>query len=125
MDVADFQLTDWLLTLSVCWTAYFSVPELTTSTGLCGYGYRFNEFYSDQLHPFAHQMGENLAEAGRLSLRTTIENKLRVYSAQQYQANTDAMVGLCRELIEDRKKNPQPDRHDLLHVMMHEVSSRP
>ena len=91
--------------------------------GLCGYGYRFNEFYSEDVHPFARQMEQSLLESGRISARTTIESTLRVFSAKQLKDNIEAMHGLCHQIIEERRANPQPDRHDLLNTMMNEKDS--
>ena len=91
--------------------------------GLCGYGFRFNEFYSEDVHPFARQMAESLLEAGKIATRTGLETKMRIFSAQQQQRNVEAMHRLCREMIEDRKAHPQPGRHDLLNVMMNEKDS--
>lgn len=63
-------------------------------------------------------MAEVLIESGKRANRTTIENVLRRWSEQIRQDNVQKMWALADSIIEDRKKNPQPDNHDLLHIMM-------
>ena len=88
--------------------------------GLCGYGFRFNEFYLEDVHPFARQMAEGLTESGKIAARTSMETRLRVFAAKHHRENIAAMHKLCGEIIEARKSHPQPDRTDLLSVMMNE-----
>ncbi len=41
------------------------MTRLTLDTiALCGFGYRFNSFYAEQMHPFVDAMVRSLAEAG-------------------------------------------------------------
>jgi cytochrome P450 / NADPH-cytochrome P450 reductase len=86
--------------------------------GLCGFGYRFNSFYRDEIHPFAQQMAAALIEAGKRANRTSVENYLRVKSAEELQKNVDAMWALCDELVAERKRNPKPDARDILNTML-------
>jgi cytochrome P450/NADPH-cytochrome P450 reductase len=86
--------------------------------GLCAFGFRFNNFYAEQPHPFVSQMTDVLRESGKRANRLAIENKLRIFSAAQNQANIKAMRDLCDEIIEDRIKYPQPDSKDLLNPML-------
>jgi cytochrome P450/NADPH-cytochrome P450 reductase len=89
--------------------------------GLCAFGYRFNNFYTDKAHPFIDQMVEVLVESGRRSARTAIENKLRVFSEAQRQDNVKKMHDLCDKIIAERIANPQPDANDLLNPMLEGV----
>jgi cytochrome P450/NADPH-cytochrome P450 reductase len=86
--------------------------------GLCAFGYRFNNFYTDQAHPFIERMVEVLVECGRRSSRTAIENKLRVFAAAKCDENVRRMHELCDKIIADRIANPQPDAKDLLNPML-------
>jgi cytochrome P450 / NADPH-cytochrome P450 reductase len=86
--------------------------------GLCAFGYRFNNFYSEHSHPFVEQMGDVLVEAGRRATRLGIENKLRIFSAAKLQDNVKQMHDLCDKIINDRIAHPQPDALDLLNPML-------
>ncbi|KAI0869752.1 cytochrome P450 [Hypoxylon argillaceum] len=86
--------------------------------GICGFGYRFNSFYRDQIHPFAQQMSAALIEAGKRANRTAIENYVRVKSAEELMNNVHAMWELCDELVAERKRNPKPEARDILNTML-------
>lgn len=86
--------------------------------GLCAFGYRFNNFYSPEPHPFVTQMTDVLKESGKRANRLAIENKLRVFSAAQNVENVKAMHALCDEIIAERQKHPQPESNDLLNAML-------
>jgi cytochrome P450/NADPH-cytochrome P450 reductase len=89
--------------------------------GLCAFGYRFNNFYSEHTHPFVDQMSDVLLEAGRRSSRLGIENKLRMFAAAKLENDIKQMHDLCDEIIADRIRNPQPDSQDLLNPMLNGV----
>jgi cytochrome P450/NADPH-cytochrome P450 reductase len=89
--------------------------------GLCAFGYRFNNFYSEHTHPFVDQMGDVLLEAGRRATRLGIENKLRIFAAAKLEENIKQMHSLCDQIIEDRIAHPQPDAKDLLNPMLEGV----
>lgn len=86
--------------------------------GLCAFNFRFNEFYSDEAHPFAKQMAETLVESGKRANRTTIGNYMHRRDEQRRQENIAKMWDLCDKIIAERKKNPQPDVNDVLNVML-------
>lgn len=86
--------------------------------GFCAFSYRFNEFYTDNVHPFARQMADVLTEAGKRTLRTAVENKLRFQSNQKYWSDIGEMHKLCQEVLDERVKNPKPEINDLLNVML-------
>ncbi len=89
--------------------------------GLCSFGYRFNEFYSDEAHPFATQMADVLKMSGRRSSRTDLQNILHRWEEQDRQEKVKLMHGLVREIVEERKANPKPDAKDLLNTMLYSV----
>jgi cytochrome P450 / NADPH-cytochrome P450 reductase len=85
---------------------------------LCAFGYRFNEFYLKDPHPFANQMAEVLIESGKRASRLSVENLLRIWSAAHNRENVAAMHKLCDELVAERKANPNPEVNDLLNTML-------
>lgn len=89
--------------------------------GKCGFSYNFFQFFQEHVHPFATQMAETLSEAGKQSARTSLENLIRYKDAQHMKDNIAAMHKLVDQIIADRKKRPQPDRYDLLNVMLNEA----
>ncbi|KAF7192712.1 Bifunctional cytochrome P450/NADPH--P450 reductase [Pseudocercospora fuligena] len=89
--------------------------------GLCAFSYRFNQFYSDEPHPFAQQMGEVLIESGKKANRPTLAAPFYRASERKRQENVAAMHKLCDDIVAERKRNPQPDNPDLLNVMLNSV----
>jgi len=92
--------------------------------GYCGFGYRFNNFYSEHPHPFVEEMTQVLIECGKRASRMEIENKLRIFSAADTQQNIANMHALCDKIIADRVAHPQPDSVDLLNPMLEGVDSQ-
>ena len=86
--------------------------------GLCGFGYRFNEFYTDEAHPFATQMANVLKLSGRRANRPPFLNEIHRWEEQERQADTKKMHCLVQEIIEDRKAHPKPHAKDLLNTML-------
>jgi cytochrome P450/NADPH-cytochrome P450 reductase len=86
--------------------------------GLCAFSYRYNSFYHEEPHSFAQEMGEVLVEAGRRANRTSVENQLRIFSANHTEQNVKNMWKLCDELVAERKAHPSPDAKDLLNTML-------
>ncbi|KAK4626456.1 Bifunctional cytochrome P450/NADPH--P450 reductase [Fulvia fulva] len=89
--------------------------------GLCAFSYRFNEFYTDNAHPFAQQMADVLVESGKKANRPPLLQRLYHRSEQQRQDQVQEMWKLCDKIVADRKKHPQPDNHDLLNTMLNTV----
>jgi cytochrome P450/NADPH-cytochrome P450 reductase len=86
--------------------------------GLCGFGYRFNEFYTDEIHPFAQQMGNVLKLSGRRANRTDLQNSLHYWEEQERQEDTHKMWEVCDRIIAERRANPRPDAKDVLNSML-------
>ncbi|KAJ4297940.1 hypothetical protein N0V90_005839 [Kalmusia sp. IMI 367209] len=89
--------------------------------GLCAFGYRFNNFYSNVPHPFCTQMTDVLRECGVRASRLSIQNKLRFLSAAKTEQEIKAMRDLCSEIIKDRIDHPQPDSKDLMNPLLEGV----
>lgn len=99
------------------------MSRLTFDTiGLCAFGYRFNEFYTDGPHPFMRQLKESIVESGKRANRPDLMNQLYFRRDEQHrQENIVKMRGLCRQIIQERLENPKPDANDLLNLMLHGV----
>lgn len=102
------------------------MTRLTLDTvALTSMGFRFNSYYHSELHPFIKAMYEVLTEAGKKTNRFlpsifyTSENK-------KYQKNIQLLRRTAREVIEERKKQPDgfKGRRDLLTAMVETVDSR-
>ncbi|KAK0729220.1 cytochrome P450 [Apiosordaria backusii] len=86
--------------------------------GLCAFNYRFNAFYSEELIPFAKQLGDVLIETGKRTSRPEIQNTLAFLSKRNMMDNIHAMWKVCDDIVAERKANPRPDIDDTLNVML-------
>ena len=86
--------------------------------GLCAFNYRFNNFYSEKMHPFVTQMADSLVETGKRGSRTKLETSLRVFAQQALDGKIKAMHDLCDQIVDDRTQNPKPEVNDLLNTML-------
>ncbi|CAF2728796.1 unnamed protein product [Rotaria sp. Silwood2] len=92
--------------------------RLTLDTiALCGFDYRFNSFYRNEMHPFVAAMTNVLAEGARRSQRLPLQNTLMLKSSKQYQDNIAYIHKLCDEIVEYRRMHPN-DTNDLLNRMI-------
>lgn len=89
------------------------------TVGLCTFGYRFNQFYSD--HPFMTQLKEAIVESGRRANRPEMLNQFYYREEQHRQENIANMKKLCKKIIQDRIDHPNPDANDLLNLMLNGV----
>ena len=89
--------------------------------GLCAFGYRFNEFYSDEPHPYTKQLLDVLSESGKRGSRPPFVNKLFYRSEQRRQENISKMWEVCDKIVRDRKETPRPEANDLLNLMLNGV----
>lgn len=98
------------------------MSSLTFDTiGLCAYGYRFNEFYSPDPHPFNTQLNEAIVESGRRANRPDLVNLWYYKEEAHRQENIVKMRALCSSIIQERITNPKPNAKDLLNVMINGV----
>lgn len=98
------------------------MSRLTFDTiGLCSFGYRFNEFYSEEPHPFQKQLKESIVESGKRANRPDLINLLYYRDERHRQENIVKMRDLCGRIIRERLENPQPDAKDLLNIMLHGI----
>lgn len=100
-----------------------NMTRLTLDTiALCAFGYRFNSFYSDEMHPFVDAMVGALAESGQRARRPRLVNNLMLSRNRQYQADNELMQSVARELIARRRADPKgAEKDDLLDRMLNGV----
>lgn len=122
LDIAEQMLTRWeRFGPQVELDAAEQMTRLTLDTiALCGFDYRFNSFYQDELHPFVDAMMSSLTEAGIRSRRPPFINKLRKKAARQFDKDTELLYGVSDQLIAERRKRPV-DKPDLLNRMLEAV----
>lgn len=94
--------------------------RLTLDTiALCSFSYRFNSFYSQQMHPFVDAMVRSLLESGARGRRLPAQTKLMVHRQHQYDEDRELMFGIVDQLIAERQAHPLPDgQHDILDTML-------
>ena len=95
------------------------MTRLTLDTiSLAGFGYEFNSFASERLHPFLESMTRALSEAlaglTRLPILKNIPNRAR---EQRYADDIAAMFKLVDDVIAERRRHPN-DGNDLLNLML-------
>ena len=96
------------------------MTRLTLDTiALCGFGYRFNSFYRDSLHPFVEAMYGVLGESQRRARALPIQTKLRRRASQQLAENYRYMEGEVQTIIDERRRAGNVEDHkDLLSRML-------
>lgn len=86
--------------------------------GFCTFSFRFNQFMTENVHPFAEQMVDVLKEAGARSTRTSLETSMRYWSNKKYWEDINAMHKLCADVLDDRIQHPNETNLDLLDAML-------
>ncbi len=96
------------------------MTRLTLDTiGLCGFDYRFNSFYRQDMHPFVNSMVNALGEAMEQSQRLPIQEKLLIHKHRQFQADIDYMNAVVDRVIQERKAAGEAgNKQDLLGHML-------
>ncbi|WP_375691691.1 bifunctional cytochrome P450/NADPH--P450 reductase [Pseudooceanicola sp. LIPI14-2-Ac024] len=97
-----------------------SMTRLTLDTiALCAFDYRFNSFYSDQMHPFVGAMVGALDESGKRARRPKTMTRLMLSTARRYDADIALMQTVAGDLIAERRADPNAaDKDDLLTRML-------
>jgi cytochrome P450 / NADPH-cytochrome P450 reductase len=91
--------------------------RLTLDTiALCSMGYRFNSFYTQELHPFAEAMADFLTEAGTMGRRSLPKILYRAQD-QKFARDIEVMVKTAQEVL-DTRRSGNSDREDLLTAML-------
>lgn len=99
------------------------MTRLTLDTiALCGFDYRFNSFYTDDMHPFVEAMVGALAEAAKRSRELGLQTRLRRKDAAAYTAHIAHMNEVVDTVIQERREHdPDGTIDDLLGRMLHSV----
>ncbi|OKL63946.1 hypothetical protein UA08_00678 [Talaromyces atroroseus] len=93
--------------------------RLTLDTiALCAMGTRFNSFYHEDMHPFVGAMMGMLRGAGQRSRRPGIIRDLPTSDNTKFFNDIAVCQKTARDLLEDRRKNPEPEKKDLLNAMV-------
>ena len=96
------------------------MTRLTLDTiSLAGFGYRFDSFARDELHPFLNAMTRVLGEVMQRLTRLPIQNRLMKSSLERMDQDIAVMHTLVDEVIRARRDSPStlPQR-DLLDLML-------
>ncbi|KAI1424799.1 bifunctional P-450:NADPH-P450 reductase [Xylaria sp. FL1777] len=89
---------------------------------LCSMGFRFNSFYSKEMHPMIEAMGGFLVESGKRPTRVLPSFFYRADDAK-YWNDIAVLRDTAQEVLEARKKNPE-NRKDLLNAMLNGVDPK-
>ncbi|HRW06721.1 MAG TPA: cytochrome P450 [Caldilineaceae bacterium] len=97
------------------------MTRLTLDTiALCGFDYRFNSFYQEEMHPFIDGMVRSLREALERVQRLPLQHKLMFGKHRQYEQDIDDMNALVDAVIQERKASGADltGKKDLLSLML-------
>lgn len=97
------------------------MTRLTLDTiGLCGFDYRFNSFYREDMHPFINSMARSLHEAMERGSRLPIEEKLSIHKNRQFNHDVEFMNSVVDRIIKERRESGEDlsDKKDLLSYML-------
>ncbi|HNI43296.1 MAG TPA: cytochrome P450, partial [Chitinophagales bacterium] len=97
-----------------------NMTRLTLDTiALCAFDYRFNSFYSKEMHPFVNAMVNALHEASLYNRRLPIQNKLMFITKRNYEQEIKLLKSVASEIISSRRKQPKEEwSKDLLSLML-------
>lgn len=96
------------------------MTRLTLDTiALCGYGYRFNSFYTKDAHPFVAAMMRQFHESAERMARPAFMTRLMIMKERQRAEDGATMRNMAEALIARRKETgPRPGHKDLLDLML-------
>ncbi|RYO83950.1 hypothetical protein DL766_000991 [Monosporascus sp. MC13-8B] len=93
--------------------------RLTLDTiALCSMGFRFNSFYTDQMHPFVDAMADFLTECGRRTQRVPLPSVFYRGDDRKFQHNIGVMRQTAEAVLHERTSDPSNERKDLLAAML-------
>lgn len=96
------------------------MTRLTLDTiALCAFDFRFNSFYSDELHPFVGAMTMTLDKALQRGLRPKFVNALDFTGNHSFEVNIELLHKVAGELLAERRADPDAaSKDDLLGRML-------
>lgn len=92
--------------------------------GICGFGFRFNSFYRQQMHPFVDSMMGALSGSMHQINRPDFINQLLIGRRKRFKRDLARLFETVDSLIEDRKAENKYDKNDLLDLMLTGVDSK-
>lgn len=93
--------------------------RLTLDTiALSGFGYRFDSFDKEALHPFLQALLESLIESNQRSQELPSMTALRKDDDQRYRGNIQQMQDLVESVIKERREGKGAGEDDLLGLML-------
>ncbi|RDW89799.1 bifunctional cytochrome P450/NADPH--P450 reductase [Aspergillus mulundensis] len=99
--------------------------RLTLDTlALCSMGYRFNSYYSPELHPFVEAMGDFLTEAGEKPRRPPLPAMFFRGRDEKFANDIAVLRDTAQGVLQARKEGKSHDRNDLLAAMLRGVDSQ-
>ncbi|MFI5498117.1 bifunctional cytochrome P450/NADPH--P450 reductase [Nocardia asteroides] len=100
------------------------MTRLTFDTiGLCGFGYDFESFRRDDLHPFVEAMARALGFTQEKGESLPGTEFLKRKQALRFRADADLMTDLVDEVIRQRRASGDSRTDDLLGMMLHTADS--
>ncbi len=118
LDIADQMVANWQQREGQWLNVSDDMTRLTLDTiALCGFGYRFNSFQSDALHPFVTTMVSVLEEAMSRIARPRWLTRLNGPARQRYTRNIADLHATVDGVIRERHQRPETVK-DLLGLMM-------
>ncbi|KAL6704826.1 hypothetical protein ACN47E_007630 [Coniothyrium glycines] len=98
--------------------------RLTLDTiALCAMDYRFNSYYSENMHPFIDAMGDFLKVSGVRARRDPITQLFYRTESQKYWDDIELLRKTSEDVIKTRRDNPT-DKKDLLNGMLNGVDPK-
>lgn len=99
--------------------------RLTLDTlALCSMGFRFNSFYSPEMHPFIEAMADFLTECGNRGRRAPLPSLFYRTQDQKFESDIEILRSTAREVLESRKGGQGGERKDLLDAMLRGVDAK-
>ncbi|MFF7190313.1 bifunctional cytochrome P450/NADPH--P450 reductase [Streptomyces sp. NPDC008222] len=93
--------------------------RLTLDTiALSGFGYRFDSFAKEELHPFLNALLEALIESMRRSQELPMMTRMRKADDKKYRENIQLMRDLVESVIKERRQGRSSGEEDLLGLML-------
>ncbi|MGW5480281.1 bifunctional cytochrome P450/NADPH--P450 reductase [Streptomyces sp. NPDC004008] len=93
--------------------------RLTLDTiALSGFGYRFDSFAKEELHPFLNALLEALIESMRRSQELPMMTRMRKADDKKYRENIQLMRDLVESVIKERRQGRSNGEDDLLGLML-------
>ncbi|KAH7095469.1 NADPH-cytochrome P450 reductase-like protein [Paraphoma chrysanthemicola] len=98
--------------------------RLTLDTiALCAMDYRFNSYYSQDMHPFIDAMSDFLKVSGDRARRDVVTQMFYRGETQKYWEDIELLRKTSLEVIQTRRNNPT-DKKDLLNGMLNGVDPK-